>query len=297
MVGACSEGLRGGGVCALAAAKNEPSPAVAIVAWDDEGHLAVRVEVGLRRGDQSEWLARQVAFRESDAEVERWRAVGLIIATLVGEASSVAEARAAPPAIAEPPHEPAHPPEPSPEAPKIAPPFSPRPARWCFDLAFDLARGTSDGLGARGGALRVSRYLGAGALFATSSLRYEAQPSAAPQIDLAWGWATIGLGAALIIPGTRMLIDARVEPTLGWLRASVAHGAGAESGLLVGLREGLAATWWLTDAIGASLGAEAYETTQRAVVRLSVDGGPPAAQMTEQPLGWTTLFALRFRLD
>src|SRR5439155_16058043 len=131
-----------------AAAKNEPSPAIAIVAWDDEGHLAVRVEVGLRRGDQSEWLARQVSFRDSDAEIERWRAVGLIIATLVGEASSGAGASAPSPLVAEPARAAERPPP-----PPIAPLFSPRPARWCFDLGLDLARGTTDALGARGGSL------------------------------------------------------------------------------------------------------------------------------------------------
>jgi hypothetical protein len=300
LVSACSEGLRTGGQCALAATKSDASPAVAVVAWNEDGHLSVRVEVGVRRGERSEWLTRQMAFRASDAEIERWRAVGLVIATLVGEVVAAPESKpAARPAST--PTAPTAPPSPPPAPQSVAAvpsSFSPRPQSWSLDLGFDLARGASNTLGARGGSLRASRRLGSSVWFLTSSLRYELEPSAAPQVNLAWGWATVGIDATAVVPSARLLIDMRLEPAIGWLHASLGGDAHAsQTRLLFGAREGLAATWWLTDSIGLSIGAELQETTQRAIVRLSPEGGSPSAVATEQPLGWGALFALRFRPD
>ena len=293
LVSACSEGLRSGGQCALAASKNDASPAVAVVAWNEDGHLSVRVEVGVRRGERSEWLTRQMTFHASDLESERWRAVGLVIATLVGEVASAPEPKTAPPSTPIPPVISVVPP-----VPDSLPSFSPRPLHWALDLGFNLARGASDGLAAKGGSLRASRRIGGGLWFLTSSLRYEIEPSAAPQLDLTWGWATFGLGATAIVSGVRLLIDARLEPSIGWLHASLTGDAHAsQTRVLFGLREGLAATWWMTDSIGLAIGAELTQTTSRAVVRLVPAGGSPSAVATEQPLGWGTVFSLRFRLD
>src|SRR3982750_4206127 len=102
LVSACSEGVPGGGQCALAASKSDASPAVAVVAWNEDGHLSVRVEVGVRRGDRSEWLTRQMAFRPSAAEIGGWGGVGLVIATLVGEVSAAPESKPATPPAAPP---------------------------------------------------------------------------------------------------------------------------------------------------------------------------------------------------
>ena len=290
LVSACSEGLRTGGQCALAASKNDASPAVAVVAWNEDGHLSVRVEVGVRRGERSEWLTRQMTFHPSDLEIERWRAVGLVIATLVGEVASAPEPKGAPP--------PSAPVISAVPVPESLPSFSPRPLHWALDAGFDLARGVSDGLAAKGGSFRASRRLGETFWFLTSSLRYEIEPNAASQLDLTWGWASFGLAATASVPGARLLVDARLEPSIGWLHASLTGDAHAsQTRVLFGLREGLAATWWMTDAIGLAIGAELTQTTPRAVVRLVPEGGSPSAVATEQPLGWGTLFSARFRLD
>jgi len=295
LVGACTEGLRNGGRCALGAAKDEPSPAVAVVAWSDEGHLSVRVEVGVKRGTEAQWLSRQVAFRTSDAEEERWRAVGLVIATLVGEVTAPT-----------PPPPPAPPAPPPPEAPPAAPPlretpppaptFDARPRQWCFDLAFDLARG-AETFGARGLSIRASRRVGASAFFVTGSLRYEAEPGAGGIADLAWEWGTLGIAATIPVASTRFVVDARVEPTIGWMYASLGDGSASSRQLLGGAREGLALTWWITDALGLALGAEALEVTRRAIVRRVPEGGAPVGVATEQLLGWSTFAGARFRLE
>src|SRR5258708_28666544 len=82
LVDACTEGLRDGGVCALDAGTGDSSRAVAIVSWDGIHRSAAKIDVGVRRGAHADWLTRNVTFAASDAEVERWRSVGLIIATL-----------------------------------------------------------------------------------------------------------------------------------------------------------------------------------------------------------------------
>lgn len=61
--------------------------AVAIVSWQDEGKLRVRIEVGVRQAGRQKWMVRTISFHAEDDAVERWRAVGLTVGTLVGEAA------------------------------------------------------------------------------------------------------------------------------------------------------------------------------------------------------------------
>ena len=71
--------------------------AVVIVSWDAE-HRRAHVEIGTKRDGAQRWASRDVGFREADPEPERWRAVGLVIGTLVGESE-----RETPSANAQPP--------------------------------------------------------------------------------------------------------------------------------------------------------------------------------------------------
>jgi hypothetical protein len=83
MAAACTEALPEGS-CVLAASLPESAQpnAVALVLWQDQRYLRVTVRVG--RGD-GQWLVRSLTFSEGDAPSERWIAVGLTVATLVGE--------------------------------------------------------------------------------------------------------------------------------------------------------------------------------------------------------------------
>ena len=80
----CSEAVARGR-CEVAHIGDDPAQpdAIAIVSWQDAEQQSARVQVGLRRDGR--WLERTLTFEQRDAPVERWRAVGLAIATLVGE--------------------------------------------------------------------------------------------------------------------------------------------------------------------------------------------------------------------
>jgi hypothetical protein len=53
---------------------------VAIVSWRDPAHAHVDVALRVER----QWVARDIDFVPADAEVERWKTVGLVIGTLAG---------------------------------------------------------------------------------------------------------------------------------------------------------------------------------------------------------------------
>src|SRR5580704_8130880 len=122
MVDACSRGVAGRCVLSGEPLDTEPT-ALAVVTWSDEEKRVVRVEVGLRREARAEWRVQAVTFRAEDAPAERWRSVGLVIATLVDES---VQAAAPPrpvvlpkPVVEPPPQKPA----------EVAPPKPPRAER------------------------------------------------------------------------------------------------------------------------------------------------------------------------
>ncbi|HEY2511496.1 MAG TPA: hypothetical protein VGI39_11595 [Polyangiaceae bacterium] len=293
LVQACSAGLREEGPCALeGGAPADAARAVAVVSWEGDDRATAKVEVGVRHGQRADWLTRTVTFARADAEEERWRSVGLIIATLVGiqtggdrGAELPAPPPTAPAAVAK---------EPS-AADKVSAP--PPPARtWFVEADAVAARGAGDVLGAWGGALRGGVAFAGAPVFVTGSLRYEIAPDAAPDARLEWGWVSLGAGLAAPLGRTPLVFEARCEPTLGGVRATASRGGSAQSGGLFGVREGIGLTWWVGRALGVALGAEALETTRSAVVNVSGGAGYPA-EARAQWLGWSTAIGLRFRSD
>jgi hypothetical protein len=305
LVNACSEGLRDRGPCALEDSTSQSAYAVVIVSWDGPAHTAAKIEVGVRKGQHADWLARRVAFNATDAEIERWRSVGLIVATLVGEAGG--ERKAEQPATPAPEQKSPEPPVRQREEPegadaeKVASPIPPVGEAWLVDGAFEVARGASSSFGALGGAARVSKRLGSTALFGTGSLRYEAQPqagsSAIAQVGMLWAWASAGVAIAADVQGAPLLVEARLEPTAGWVQASVSGGSAKASGVLVGAREGVGGTWWWARWLGLTLSVEAIETTQTTAVRTTTDGATYLPVTTADWFGWSALAGLRFRAE
>jgi hypothetical protein len=288
LVDACTGGLRDGGVCALDAGTGDSSRAVAIVSWEGTHRSAAKIDVGVRRGAQADWRARRVTFAASDAEIERWRSVGLIIATLVGGEA------AGPAATSEPAPTP---PAPSPERPAAEKPVAPPEPRaatsWFLEGGAAAARGASDGLGAWGATARAGVLFRGTPLFLTASLRYEAQPLATAQVHLEWGWLAVGVGvAAPIAPD--LVVEARLEPTLGGARASSPGATQAPSGALFGVREGVGMTWWAGRWLGPTLSLDVLETTGSTVVNLAGDAGNTAIAKA-QWVGWSAGLGLRFR--
>jgi hypothetical protein len=303
LVNACTEGLREMGPCSLEDSTSSSARAVVIVSWEGPGHTAAKIEVGVRHGGRgADWIARHVTFNATDAEPERWRSVGLIIATLVEQAGNEKKSEPTPPSAAQTPAKPppppptaAAPPSPRSEEPTTYERFAMPPAetnRWMLDAAFELARGASTGLGALGAVVRAAHPLESMPFLVTGSLRYEsqAQASSSPPVSLQWAWATVGVSLATGLAAP-VSFEGRLEPTLGWIIASPGGGGASKSGPLFGVREGVGATWWWAPWIGFAVNAEALETRSANVV-VSPSELPVT---TAEWLGWTLSMGLRFR--
>jgi hypothetical protein len=120
--GVCLPGAEGGG---------EPPRAVAVARASDRRVLVVRIEVRLDPDDPTSSIVRELEFGRRDPLRERWRSVGLAIATLVGEGEQRAreeEAANVPDPLPEPAPAPAKPAPPEP-APAPAKPPPPAPAK------------------------------------------------------------------------------------------------------------------------------------------------------------------------
>jgi hypothetical protein len=90
LVRACTAAVREG-YCALDRDRPEMQrTAVAVVRWSAQEH-DVRIEFNAGIDDGSRVLSRSLSFTDADERIERWRTVGLTIATLAGEAEPATE--------------------------------------------------------------------------------------------------------------------------------------------------------------------------------------------------------------
>jgi hypothetical protein len=122
MVEACSAAIRGYPSCEAAASTPDEAPVDVVVRWIDEKRGAVTVRVRLRRTEVVR--ERRLAFSAADPEIERWRAVGFAVATLIEDATA-APTPATPPTAATPATPPPAREEPLARAPRAPPPFPP----------------------------------------------------------------------------------------------------------------------------------------------------------------------------
>jgi hypothetical protein len=86
MLDACSAAVRSGQCELSTEASTEPRIASATVRWSDPSERSVRIDVTGVAPDTAAVRLRVLAFKDTDDIVERWRSVGLTIATLVGDA-------------------------------------------------------------------------------------------------------------------------------------------------------------------------------------------------------------------
>jgi hypothetical protein len=276
LVESCTRGVREG-PCALAKkpADSEPLGALAIVAWS-AGHRVARIEVGIRRADRAEWLSRKIEFGPADAEVERWRAVGLVIATLVGDVRAALEApkAAAPPPAAPPP---------APVRDTSAPP-RPAPIRhdtFWFDAAAVVATALDDGVWQVGPSVRASAAPLRFPVFGSVSGRWSIRPTDGSNLGVQWWSFSIGVGVSLSpVASVPVRVEPRAELALQHTRASVVEaGSGAsdaEGRWTLGGRLAADAVWAPGSRFGAFVGAEAsiFPGTTEVLVR----GRPLARQ-------------------
>lgn len=283
MVDACNHGPEAGIDCALATEDNSTvSSRLAVVTWRSPSHASVDVQVGVQGPHGGVWSTRHLDFAESDAEVERWRAVGLVIATLARQSDEAAKK----------PPEPAPAPKPV-VAPPPAPPASParRAPRWTLDLAGNLARGTKL-LDVRGGSLRVSRLLLAPGFHANAGARYDVL--AASSVELRWVWLTAGVGLSVPLSDPRITLDTRLEPTFALANATFAAADASASGKLWGLREGVGIAWWPSGWVGLALSLEAAQLNRATVARLVAADGATEQTLRVGAVTWGASLGLRF---
>src|SRR5688572_29259831 len=124
VIEACNRAIAQGVCLPEASTEDELPRAVAVARAVDEGVRVVRIEVRLASDEGGVPIVRELVFGRRDPLRERWRTVGLAIATLVGEGERARdEAREAEP----PPPEPPPPVEAAPEAPAEPAPPAPAP--------------------------------------------------------------------------------------------------------------------------------------------------------------------------
>jgi hypothetical protein len=132
VIEACNRAIAQGVCVPEASTGDEPPRAVAVARAVDDGVRVVRIEVRLASDEEGAPIIRELVFARRDPLRERWRSVGLAIATLVGEGERAREeAREAEPPTPEPPPlegAPEAPPEPAPPEAPAPPPTEPERA-------------------------------------------------------------------------------------------------------------------------------------------------------------------------
>ncbi|HTV18486.1 MAG TPA: hypothetical protein VMG12_07440 [Polyangiaceae bacterium] len=123
VVDACNRAISQGVCLAESNAGDEAPRAVAVARAADDAVRVVRIEVRVASDEGGEAIVRELVFGRRDPLRERWRSVGLAIATLVGEGEQRAREEAEEDAAAAP----APPPEPEAPAPEAPAPESAAP--------------------------------------------------------------------------------------------------------------------------------------------------------------------------
>jgi hypothetical protein len=281
LVVACTQALDKG-ACELddGARPASDARAIAIVTWQGVDQLSVRIQVGLRREKQARWVSSDMTFQSADDRIERWRAVGYAIRTLVGEWEQSA-AQPAPIAL----------------APSNQVLSASAPSRRDSDAgasALQLAPlrslalgplvgpGLNNGAWRGGGWIRGTQRLGPLPVFATVSFDYAIRPGDA--LNLGVQWATVGAG----LGGFARLSDSLVVRAFGefaidHVRASVSDptlSRLASSGVWrEGVKGGLMGVWPATSAVAATFGVEGWTWNRATVIRVEgvqVGKSPPS---------------------
>jgi len=267
---ACSDAVRRGRCLIAGPAPAEEHPAaVAIVTWDGR-QLAVRVQVGVRRAPETRWLMRDMHFKQADQPVERWRAVGLTIATLVGELPGHGEtALAAQPAAKSAPPKPIRRKPPPPPLPAPA-----RPPRWWIEAGALLGPGLGAGAPRGGGFAGGAYLLGDLPLLAHVSLGYAARPADVRGVSVQFLTLQAGLGARLELDAADLELDGRLGASLERIGASATRSGAEDSGsrILPALHLGADIGWPARGFLALVAGADGWAL--QSPTRITIEGQP-----------------------
>lgn len=226
LVAACTRAVpRGSCALADAAPGSRNAKAIAIVSWRGSQQTDVRVQVGVRRATGgTAWLARDMHFSDADAPIERWRAVGLTIATLVGE-------------LPPPPAEVQAPPAPAP-GPRTVPvprrtdqlPEEPGPERWWLEAGGLVGPGLDTGSWRGGAWIAGARRFARTPFFVHAFASYAARPADVRGMSASFVDVAAGPGAFVVLPSAELTLDGRIALGLERVHASARAGGAEESG-------------------------------------------------------------------
>jgi hypothetical protein len=263
LIASCSTTLRRG-ACTRADTVEASAEvqATAVVVWKDEG-LTVRVEVGVKRDGEPSWVVRQLSFTSSDEPIERWRAAGLTVASLVGEIETRQSAASQTPTT---PTD-----RPKTQAPpRSAPPSTWSPPRGWLGLAMIAGTGLSPGGGVRlGGRLEGALLVLPAPVYALGSVEHAARMGGDQGLDVQW--TTLGGGAAAItkVPGTDAFLGASARVVVQRVAASVQsspdeRGSQWDPGVAMGARAG----WRASPHWSFAAGADGWRLWRGASIRV-----------------------------
>ncbi len=258
---ACNEGLGGGCVTSR---PPEGSVQVVRLRWDAAQR---RAHVEVIDADARETQARDLTFTEHDEPSERWRAVGLVIAAVVGEASSTDRNTLSPPA------------SPPPAVDRLAAgersetgAAGDRRAawpRWHFDGGFTTGPGLDTEAWRRGGWARGSAFLFGSPVFVSLHARYTVRPG---DVTVAWLSGGLAVGLAWTPRASRFGLETHADVVGLWLRASTTETATGESDRAsqsgLGARLGVDGIWNVAPPLGLVLGVEGAATRAATVIRV-----------------------------
>ena len=269
---------------------SEPPLGVAIVRRDGDH---ARIELGLRSVVTAQWTTRDLQFQAGDDELERYRAMGFAIGTLV--AREIEPPKPAEPAPAPAPSAPV---APAPAAPPVQVrerPTAPKPrerrATW-VDVAGSLGLGLIPGPPRAGGSLRAAFELIPRGLFGVAETAY-AERGMDSQLRVRWLSAALGVGHPLA-PNLRSVgIDVRLLFVLERMTLTAERGLAEDdaSRWKPGVSAAIDGHWDFASPVGLVVSAAAFIDPERTVVHIEgeLTGETPA-------LGLDGFVGLRFKL-
>lgn len=291
LIGACTRAAAPNECISSDARTSDPPLGVAIVRREGE---RARIELGLRSPVSAEWSTRDLVFQPGDDELERYRAIGFAIGTLVARRLEPPPPPPPPPVVQ--PQPPAQQARPSVEAaPRDRVPAGQLEvatrSTW-LDLAGTLGLGLVPGPPRAGGLLRAGSELNRGGLFGAAELGY-AERTGEPALRARWLSLGLGLGHPLGLQLGSLGVEARLLIVLERLALTAIDGEREDSASTwkPGVTAALDAHWDALPPLGLVVSAATHVYPQHTVVRT---GGTEAGETPA--LGFSGFVGLRLRL-
>lgn len=278
---------------------SEPPLGVAIVRREGE---RARIELGLRQARSAEWSTRDLVFHAGDDEIERYRAIGFAIGTLVARQVEPAEPAPAAPQPSEAPPAPSSAPSsapslaPPPPLPPPPPPEQPAPLRssratW-LDLAGSVGLGLVPGPPRVGGTLRAASELVPNGFFAVVEGGYSERVGE-PALRARWLSLALGVGHPLAPRLRTVGVQLRLAFALERLSVTALDGqrSAGDSRWKPGAAVGIDGHWELAPPVAVLLSAGTFLDPRRTAIN---SGGQPAGETPA--LGLSGFLGLRVRV-